>query len=134
MHARLASRVPSLLLVSLVGLAAAEGGDAARRQRFLAAAAASLPPENGPDRTLSPYFFVDGGDPRVDVFPLHSTRANVRIAGTVADVTVTQVYRNRGERTLEAIYLFPLSTRAAVHAMKMTVGERVIEAQIRERN
>jgi Ca-activated chloride channel family protein len=46
---------------------------------------------------------------------------------------VTQVYKNEGKKTLEAIYIFPGSTRAAVYAMRMTVGDRVIDAEIMER-
>ena len=65
--------------------------------------------------------------------PLKSSRADVKIAGMVAEVKVTQVYQNTGKKTLEAIYVFPGSTRAAVHAMRMTIGERVIEAEIMER-
>jgi len=85
------------------------------------------------DRTLSPYFVVLGADSETDALPLKSTRAEVKIAGTVAGVKITQVYRNQGKKTLEAIYVFPGSTRAAVHAMRMTVGERIIEAEIMER-
>jgi Ca-activated chloride channel family protein len=65
--------------------------------------------------------------------PLASTRADIHVAGTIADVTLTQVYRNKSARPLEAIYVFPMSTRAAVHAMKMTIGRRVITAVIKER-
>jgi Ca-activated chloride channel family protein len=92
-------------------------------------------PENASleDKTLSPYFVVLSDDPEKDALPLKSTRADVKIAGKVADVTVTQVYKNQGKKTLEAIYVFPGSTRAAVHAMRMTVGDRVIEAEIMER-
>ncbi len=131
--------LPLLLVAAAVTVAATARAeppaarDAERRQRFFAAAAASLPPADAVDRTLSPYFFVDGGEPGVDVFPLASTRASVRVAGAIADVSVTQVYKNSGAKTLEALYLFPLSTRAAVHAMKMTVGDRVIEARIHEK-
>src|SRR5262245_55059970 len=46
------------------------------------------------DRTLSPYFFVEHADPTVDPLPLQSTHADVRIAGTIADVQVTQIYKN----------------------------------------
>jgi Ca-activated chloride channel homolog len=97
--------------------------------------AKSFPPrgEVGPDKTLSPYFFVQSDDPSVDRLPLRSTRADIRISGIIADVTVTQSYKNEGKKTLEAIYIFPGSTRAAVYAMRMTVGERVIEAEIMER-
>lgn len=92
-----------------------------------------MPEKPADDRTLSPYFFVPGGDPEVDTLPLQSTRADVDIAGVIARVHVTQVYKNTGRRPIEAIYVFPGSTRAAVFGMKMTIGERVIEATIEER-
>lgn len=84
-------------------------------------------------QSLSPFFFVQSDDPSTDRLPLKSTAADVRIAGIIADVTVTQTYRNEGTRTLEAIYIFPASTRAAVYAMTMTIGERTIVARIREK-
>jgi Ca-activated chloride channel family protein len=65
--------------------------------------------------------------------PLKATRAEVRIAGVIADVVVTQIYRNQGRKPLEAIYVFPASTRAAVYGMRMTIGERTVEAQIQKR-
>lgn len=89
--------------------------------------------EDSGDKTLSPYFWVKSDDPKTDRLPLKLTRAEVNIAGVIAEVTVTQVYKNEGKNTIEAIYVFPGSTRAAVHAMRMTVGERVIEADIMER-
>jgi Ca-activated chloride channel family protein len=86
------------------------------------------------ERSLSPYFIVnvDSGESIPD-FPLHSTSADVTISGVIADVTVTQVYMNRSSRALEAIYVFPGSTNAAVYAMEMQVGRRTIEAKIMER-
>ena len=90
-------------------------------------------PESG-DKTLSPYFLVKSSDPDTDQLPLKSTSADVNIAGVIADVKVTQVYRNEGRNPLEAIYVFPASTRAAVYAMKMTMGERTIIAKIKKRD
>jgi Ca-activated chloride channel family protein len=90
-------------------------------------------PEGG-DRTLSPYFFVKSDDPSVDQLPLKSTRAEVKVAGVIADVTVVQVYRNEGRKPLEAVYVFPASTRAAVYGMRMTIGERTIQARIEKRD
>src|SRR5262245_6645963 len=81
-------------------------------------------------RTLAPYFFIKSDDPSVDRLPLLSTSADVRIAGVIADVAVTQVYKNDGARPIEAVYVFPASTRAALYAMKMTIDDRVIEARI----
>ena len=89
-------------------------------------------PEANDDRTLSPYFFVKSDDPALDRLPLKSTSASVRISGVIADVLVTQLYRNEGKKPLEAIYVFPASTRAAVYGMKMTIGKRVIEAKIKK--
>lgn len=89
--------------------------------------------KEGADKTLSPYFLVKSDDPETDRLPLKSTRARVDIAGVIADVTVTQVYENQGKNALEAIYVFPASTRAAVYGMKMTIGERTIVAKIKER-
>ncbi len=85
------------------------------------------------DKTLSPYFLVKSDDPNTDQLPLKSTSARVDIAGVIADVQVTQVYKNQGKNTLEAIYVFPASTRAAVYGMKMTIGKRTIVAKIQER-
>ncbi len=85
------------------------------------------------DKTLSPYFLVKSDDPNTDQLPLKSTSAKVGIAGVIADVTVTQVYKNEGKKALEAIYVFPASTRAAVYGMKMTIGERTIVAEIQKK-
>lgn len=94
------------------------------------AAAAETPFE---DRTLSPYFVLEGQDPNVDAFPLRSTEVDVAIAGAIAEVTVTQVYENAGRRPLNAEYVFPASTRAAVHGMRMQIRNQVIEAKIKEK-
>lgn len=119
---RVFERVQTWLVAAvLVGLA------------FAAGAGAQTPEVTGGDRTLSPYFFIPGGDPDVDRLPLKSTGAEVRIAGPIAEVRVTQVYRNDGRRTIEAIYVFPASARAAVHGLRMTLGDRVIEAVVKER-
>ncbi|MFQ5485484.1 MAG: VIT domain-containing protein, partial [Desulfobacterales bacterium] len=85
------------------------------------------------DKTLSPYFFIEDGDPSVDHFPLKSTDVVVNISGVIADVTVIQRYTNDGARPINAAYIFPASTRAAVHGMKMKIGEKVIAAKIKER-
>lgn len=90
-------------------------------------------PYEDADRTSSPYFFILSDDPTTDQLPLKSTSAEVRIAGVIADVSVTQVYRNEGNNVLEAIYVFPASIRAAVYSLKMTIGERTLVAKIEER-
>ncbi len=85
------------------------------------------------EQTCSPYFFVQSGDASVDRLPLKATDVEVNIAGVIADVRVTQTYCNEGTHPLEAIYVFPGSTRAAVYGMTMTIGERVIVANIEKK-
>ncbi len=63
------------LVVAMVAVAgtagAGEGGDA------------------GASKTLSPYFFVENGDPEVDRIPLESTSVDATISGVIANVRVT---------------------------------------------
>ncbi len=85
-----------------------------------------------PDKTLSPYFFVKG-DPSVDRLPLKETSVEVHVSGVIANVRVTQIYANDGERAVDATYVFPASTRAAVYGMQMRIGDELIVAKIKER-
>ncbi|MBW2038078.1 MAG: VWA domain-containing protein [Deltaproteobacteria bacterium] len=82
---------------------------------------------------LSPYFFVQSDDASLAPFPLLETKVEVNIAGVIAEIGLTQVYKNEGNRTIEAIYVFPLGIRSAIHAMRMKIGSRIVEAQIEER-
>lgn len=84
------------------------------------------------DKTLAPYFFVQG-DPNVDHLPLKDTRVDIAVSGVIADVKVLQTYRNEGARPINARYVFPASTRAAVYAMQMRMGDQIIVAKIKER-
>ncbi|MGC9967133.1 MAG: VIT domain-containing protein [Syntrophobacteraceae bacterium] len=99
----------------------------------IAGAGGALAQGESGDKSLSPYFFVKSDDSTVDQLPLKSTSAVVNISGPIADVTVVQVYRNEGKKPIEAIYVFPASTRASVHGMKMTIGERTITAEVQKR-
>jgi Ca-activated chloride channel family protein len=64
---------------------------------------------------------------------LLSTRTDAHIDGVIADVVVRQTYVNSGSQTLEAVYVFPGSTRAAVYGMEMKVGSRTVTARAEER-
>jgi Ca-activated chloride channel family protein len=84
------------------------------------------------DKTLAPYFVVQG-DPSVDHLPLKATNVQISVSGVIADVTVRQIYRNEGSRPINASYVFPASTRAAVYSMRMQIGDEIIVAKIKER-
>jgi Ca-activated chloride channel family protein len=88
--------------------------------------------EQQAEKTLAPYFLVQG-DPNVDQLPLKDTRVEISVSGVIADVKVRQIYRNEGARPINATYVFPASTRAAVYAMRMQLGNEIIVAKIKER-
>lgn len=85
------------------------------------------------DKCESPYFVVLSDEGDVARLPLKATEVDVNISGVIADVNVKQIYTNTGKTTIEAIYVFPSSTRAAVYEMVMTIGDRKIRAKIEEK-
>ncbi len=78
---------------------------------------------------LAPYFQLS----EQAAFPLLCTDTKVEIDGIIAKVELHQVYINKGEKAIEANYVFPGSTQAAVNGMKLQIGERSIQAEIQER-
>ena len=67
------------------------------------------------------------------VAPLKHTDVKVKIRGFVAEVTVTQEFRNPIDRPIEAVYVFPLPHDSAVNATEMRIGKRVIRGKIDRR-
>jgi len=65
--------------------------------------------------------------------PLKHTAVQAFISGYIATVDVTQQFHNPYSSKIEAVYIFPLPTNAAVNEFIMTVGERRIRGIIRER-
>ncbi len=82
---------------------------------------------------LAPYFLVTAKDSSAEAFPLKKTNVNVVISGVIAQVTIKQTYANTGAVPINGCYIFPGSTRAAVHGMTMRIGKRIIVAQIQEK-
>ncbi|MGB0840167.1 MAG: VIT domain-containing protein [Chitinophagales bacterium] len=87
------------------------------------------------DKVASPRFMVKtpSGENANIKLPLKHTEADVKIAGVIADVTVTQEYVNESNVPIEAKYVFPGSTKSAVYGMQMLVGDRRIVAKIKEK-
>ena len=98
-----------------------------------ASARSQAHPDPEDDRSMAPYFEVGGGEENAELFPLKATEVRASIAGVIAEVTVEQRYSNAGDSPIEAVYVFPASTRAAVHGVEMRIGERVIVAKIQEK-
>jgi Ca-activated chloride channel family protein len=70
---------------------------------------------------------------RPDEVPAVRTDVRMRITGPIARVAVTQEFLNPTAEWLEGVYIFPLPDGAAVDTMRLQVGSRMIEGQIRER-
>jgi Ca-activated chloride channel family protein len=62
-----------------------------------------------------------------------NTKVDMKISGLVARVSVRQEFRNEGSEWVEGIYVFPLPDKAAVDRMRLHIGDRVIEGEIREK-
>ncbi len=85
------------------------------------------------DKVLSPYFYIPGNTERLDLLPVKSIAAQVQIAGVIADVRLSQTFVNQGALPIEAVYVFPAFTKAAVYGLTMKIGEREIVAKIEEK-
>lgn len=88
------------------------------------------------EKMLAPYFIIQGSDEdasSLEHFPLKATDVVANVNGMIAEIYVTQVYANEGEAPINARYVFPTSSDVAVHGMKMTIGNEVITAEIREK-
>ena len=68
--------------------------------------------------------------------PILKTDVHIAVTGTIARATVRQEFTNPSMKKgdwLEGIYVFPLPETAAVDHLRMKIGERIIEGQIKER-
>jgi len=64
---------------------------------------------------------------------LMNTDVNIDVNGLVARVSVMQEFKNEGTEWVEGIYVFPLPDEAAVDHMRLYIGDRFIEGEIREK-
>jgi Ca-activated chloride channel family protein len=62
-----------------------------------------------------------------------NTDIDATVSGLVARVRVRQEFRNQGVDWVEGVYVFPLPDTAAVDRLRMHIGERLIEGEIREK-
>ncbi|MGZ8853270.1 MAG: marine proteobacterial sortase target protein [Thermoanaerobaculia bacterium] len=65
--------------------------------------------------------------------PAVQTDVDLRVRGMILRGEVTQRFRNPESECVEAIYAFPLPETAAVDRLRMKIGQRVIEGEIKER-
>ncbi len=65
--------------------------------------------------------------------PVVGSFVHLEVTGIVARGRVTQIFTNPTDEWLSGVYLLPLPENAAVDALTMRVGERVLEARVAER-
>jgi Ca-activated chloride channel homolog len=64
---------------------------------------------------------------------LLDSTVEMRISGLIAEVVLRQRYVNDSEAWLEGRYLLPLPENAVVGRLRVRIGERLIEGEVRER-
>ena len=101
---------------------------------FTAASATVPAGERRPqDATQGSLWLREGQNNAYQPAPTLDTRVDMTITGMLARVKVRQTFRNPGADWAEGIYVFPLPEQAAVDHLRMVIGERIIEGQIKER-
>ncbi|MBK6982533.1 MAG: marine proteobacterial sortase target protein [Betaproteobacteria bacterium] len=65
--------------------------------------------------------------------PKVETEVTIHVTGIVARTRVSQTFHNPGEDWVEGVYVFPLPENAAVDRLRLRIGERVIEGQVKEK-
>jgi Ca-activated chloride channel family protein len=78
-------------------------------------------------------YMQTSADGKAVALPLKHTDVQAEVAGLVASVQVTQHFGNPYKKPIEAVYVFPLPHRGAVHDMAMQVGKRTIKGVVRKR-
>lgn len=90
----------------------------------------AVPPQ---DATQGSLWLREDSAARYEPAPTLDTDVSMDITGMLARVHVRQRFTNPGQSWAEGVYVFPLPAHAAVDHMRMHIGERVIEGQIKER-
>jgi len=65
--------------------------------------------------------------------PVLDTDVDMRVTGYVNRAHLTQTFTNGSDEWVEGVYVFPLPENAAVDHMRIRIGDRVIEGQIKEK-
>lgn len=71
-------------------------------------------------------------EPRV-VLPLKKTEVHIDVTAGIARTEVVQRFHNDLDRPLEAVYIFPLPSEAAVEDFEIRLDDRVIKSVVQER-
>ena len=70
--------------------------------------------------------------PPADI-PLIGVKASCLLLNTLAEVTITQRYKNTSSNPIQAIYVFPIDDEAAVSGFTAHLGQRTVRGVIKEK-
>lgn len=103
--------------------------------RVTVAWAEAIPGQVMPDfnEVRSGSLWLQGSGGHSHYAPLLDTDVEMDITAMLARVTVRQHFSNPGDDWVEGIYVFPLPDDAAVDHMRLRIGDRTIEGEIREK-
>ena len=80
-----------------------------------------------------PQIVLEGGPMAGAQLPLEHTAVDAHTRGPFAEVKVAQRFSNPHPEPIEVTYTFPLPENSAVSEMRMRIGARTIEAEIKTR-
>ncbi|RJG42404.1 marine proteobacterial sortase target protein [Motilimonas pumila] len=84
------------------------------------------------DYTSAQLLLIDDAGQYLNALSL-SAKANIQISGLIAYTELTQSFKNDSEHWLEGLYVFPLAEHASVSAMEIRFRDKVIKAEIKEK-
>jgi Ca-activated chloride channel family protein len=65
--------------------------------------------------------------------PRLKTDVVITVTGPIARARITQRFENPSDKWVEGIYVFPLPQNAGVDTLRMQIGDRFLEGQVKER-
>ncbi|XP_063813620.1 von Willebrand factor A domain-containing protein 5A-like isoform X2 [Pseudophryne corroboree] len=65
--------------------------------------------------------------------PLQGISVDIQVKGFVADVSATLRYKNREEKAVEAVFVFPMNEDSAVYSFEATIEGKKIVADLQEK-
>jgi len=78
-------------------------------------------------------FKSDTDENSYTIAPTLETDVTMKVSGMLVRTKLIQRFKNETSNWIEGLYVFPLPESAAVDHMKLRIGERTIEGQIKER-
>lgn len=85
------------------------------------------------DAQMGSLLFKTGGHGSYIKAPMVQTDVNIKVSGPIIRTTLSQTFENTSDEWTEGVYVFPLPENAAVDRLRIVVGGRLIEGQIKEK-